>query len=114
MEGARALIVTSLATEFLKVTVRDKRPNSNSRTSFPSGHASAAFAMATMLAHYRPEYKWPAYAVASTIGWSRVEVHAHRWDDVIVGAALGYFTAKQFSRERFSASSKGLSYQLKW
>jgi membrane-associated phospholipid phosphatase len=114
VQGAKALIATGLATELLKVTVRDKRPNSDSRDSFPSGHTSAAFAMATVLADYEPQYKWPAYAVASTIGWSRVEVHSHRWDDVIAGAALGYFTARHFTAERFSASPRGISYRWQW
>jgi len=114
VQGAKALIATSLATELLKATVREKRPNSHSRDSFPSGHTSAAFAMATVLAAYEPQYKWPAYAVASSIGWSRVELHAHRWQDVIAGAALGYFTARHFTGERVSALRQGVSYQWQW
>lgn len=114
VQGAKAVVYTGLATELLKNTVRDKRPNSDSRTSFPSGHTSSAFAMATAIADYKPRLAIPAYATAAIIGWSRVEVHAHKWDDVVVGAALGYFTAKHFTHSRLSISPQGVSYNLKW
>ena len=74
----------------------------------------AAFAMATVLADYKPAFKLPAYAVASVIGWSRVEVGAHRWGDVVAGAALGYFVAKHFTSERIDLSSGGVGYKWKW
>lgn len=111
--SAKALVATGLATELLKVTVREKRLSSAARTSFPSGHTSAAFAMATVLADYRPRFAIPAYAVASTIGWSRVELGAHRWRGVFAGAALGYFTAKHFTRNHVTASPAGLVYTWK-
>jgi membrane-associated PAP2 superfamily phosphatase len=113
-QGAKAQLYTGLETQILKVTVREKRPNSDSRTSFPSGHTSAAFAMATSLAEYKPKLAIPAYAVAATIGWSRVELNAHRWGDVVAGAALGYFTAKHFTKSHLSLSPDGVDYSLKW
>jgi membrane-associated phospholipid phosphatase len=112
-QGARALAATGLVTQLLKCTVREKRPNSSSKTSFPSGHTSAAFAMATVLADYKPSYRVPAFGIASAIAWSRVEVGAHRWDDVIAGAAIGYYTAKRYTRSRVSATPIGLSFQWK-
>jgi membrane-associated phospholipid phosphatase len=108
VQAAKALAATGLATELLKVTVREKRPNSDSRTGFPSGHASAAFAMATILSDYKPRLTIPAYAVAVTIGWSRVELRAHRWHDVAAGAALGYFIAKHYTGEHVSVSPYGV------
>jgi membrane-associated phospholipid phosphatase len=114
VQGAKSLIVTGLATEFLKVTVREKRPNSDARSSFPSGHTSAAFAMATSLADYKPKLAIPAYAIAATIGWSRVEVGAHTWGDVIAGAALGYYTAKRYTGSKLTLSPDGIDYSLKW
>lgn len=113
-QGAKALGATCIATEMLKYAVGEKRPNSDSRTSFPSGHTSAAFAMATVLADYKPEYKWPAYAAASLIGFSRVEAGSHYWDDVIAGAALGYFVAKHFANDRVVVSPEGVGLQWKW
>jgi membrane-associated phospholipid phosphatase len=102
---AEALAATGLATELLKRTVREKRPNSDARTSFPSGHSSAAFAMATVLAEAHPRTKWLDYGIASTIAWSRVEVGAHRWRDVIAGAALGTLVAGRFTRHHFGLAS---------
>lgn len=114
IQGAKALAATCLLTELLKNTVREKRPNSDSRTSFPSGHTSMAFAMATVLADYHPNCAIPAYLTATTIGWSRVEVGAHRWQDVAAGAALGYFTAKHFTGKHITVSPAGVSFQWKW
>jgi membrane-associated phospholipid phosphatase len=112
IQGAKALAATGVFTELLKATVREKRPNGNSLTSFPSGHTSAAFAMATVVSDYKPGYKWLAYGAASAVGWSRVEVGAHRWQDVVAGAALGYFTAKHFTRQHVNLSPGRVG--LKW
>jgi hypothetical protein len=113
-QGAKALIATGLITQALKYTVREKRPHSQSLTSFPSGHTSAAFAMATVIADYNPKCKWLAYGTATAIGVSRVEVGAHRWQDVIAGAALGYFTAKHFTKQRFTIMPTGAGISWKW
>lgn len=111
--GAKALAATTFTAQLLKVTVRERRPNSTSRSSFPSGHTASAFAMATVIADCKPQYKWPAYAAAATIGWSRVELGAHRWHDVIAGAALGYYTAKHFTNNHIAVSPDGISYNWK-
>jgi membrane-associated phospholipid phosphatase len=66
-------------------------------SSFPSGHATVAFAAATVFAsEYRNKPAIPiiAYTVASLIGASRVTENAHWTTDVVVGAALGYLTGK--------------------
>ena len=57
-------------------------------SSFPSGHATAAFTAATVLAHTgRGDLFW--YAVATVVAGSRVYVRMHHASDVVVGAALG-------------------------
>lgn len=114
VQGAKALIATGLATELLKYTVREKRPNGDSLDSFPSGHSSAAFAMATALADMKPQYKWEAYGLATTIAWSRIEVGAHHWQDVVAGAALGHFITKQFTSDHIMISPAGLAYKWGW
>jgi membrane-associated phospholipid phosphatase len=114
LQGAKTMVATTLFTQILKRAVSEKRPNSSAHTSFPSGHTSAAFAMATVVGDYKPNYKWLAYGVASTIGWSRVELHTHRWRDVIGGAALGYFTAKHFTNQHLEATPDGVRYNWKW
>lgn len=112
LQGAKAITTTVALTQFLKLIVREKRPNSESLTSFPSTHTSAAFAMATVIADYNSNYTIHAYCAASAIGWSRVEIGAHRWSDVIAGAAIGYFTAKQFTNKRIAISPKGINYNI--
>lgn len=113
LQGAKALAATYLATELLKITIREKRPNRESLNSFPSGHTSLSFAMATVLSDYQPETTLMGYGVASTIGWSRVEIGEHRWHDVFAGAALGYFIAKSFTRQPLN-KSHGIECIWKW
>jgi undecaprenyl-diphosphatase len=65
-------------------------------SSFPSGHAAAAFAMATTLSEIQPKKKWLFYAGAALVGWSLVESDSggHDWGDVAAGAALGITVGK--------------------
>jgi undecaprenyl-diphosphatase len=64
---------------------RLRRPRSSS---FPSGHASAAFTAATLLAEDDP--LWPLYyAAAAFVASSRTYVKIHHASDVLAGAATG-------------------------
>jgi len=66
-------------------------------TSFPSSHASAAFAVATVFSHRYRQYRWVpfvAYGMASVISFSRVTNQAHFSSDVFIGAALGFAIAE--------------------
>jgi len=61
--------------------------------SFPSGHATAAFAVATVFAHRYRQHRWVpfvAYGLASVIAFSRVTNQAHFPSDVFLGASLGF------------------------
>ena len=61
--------------------------------SFPSGHTTAAFSVATVFAiRYRNHrwVPWAAYGIAGVIGFSRVTLQSHFPADVFLGAALGY------------------------
>jgi undecaprenyl-diphosphatase len=60
---------------------------------FPSGHTSAAFAAATVIAWASRRLAAPAYALAALVAWSRVYVGVHWPLDVIGGAALGMLVA---------------------
>jgi len=57
--------------------------------SFPSGHAAAAFAVATVLAIKFPRARWPILATAVVIAASRIIRGSHYLTDVAGGTALG-------------------------
>jgi undecaprenyl-diphosphatase len=57
--------------------------------SFPSGHATVAFASATVLALAVPRLRVPLYVLAALIAFSRVYVGVHYPFDVLAGAVLG-------------------------
>lgn len=62
-----------------------RRPRTSS---FPSGHASAAFTAAALLADDDP--LWPAYyALAVVVSTSRAYVRIHHASDVVGGIAIG-------------------------
>jgi membrane-associated phospholipid phosphatase len=61
--------------------------------SFPSGHATLAFAMAAVLCYLSPRGRWVFVTVAAGCAISRVMMQAHFWSDVIFGAALGWTVA---------------------
>jgi len=62
--------------------------------SFPSGHATAAFAMCIALAVVLARPKWGALlaVVASVLAFSRVYLSQHFTEDIVAGAALGTLT----------------------
>lgn len=57
--------------------------------SFPSGHASASFAVASVIAHYFPRWARVAYALAGFVTLTRVFRGSHFISDALVGALLG-------------------------
>jgi membrane-associated phospholipid phosphatase len=79
----------------LKQVIRSPRPNNERELdSFPSCHATTAFAVARMQSHYHPDYAPLWYAGASLIGYSRIASNNHRLIDVLVGAGLGYLVGE--------------------
>lgn len=85
----------------LKEVTSVQRPDSEERDSFPSCHATASFAVATVQSHYNPDAALLWYGGATLISASRVNLNRHRLPEVLAGAALGYFTAKlELSQKR--------------
>lgn len=85
---------------FLKQFVRRNRPpdaipgfksivEATDKFSFPSGHTSAAFLMASLLAAYFPATVWFMYPWACCVAWSRVMLGVHFPFDTLAGATLG-------------------------
>ena len=75
----------------LKDVFREPRPNgSNDLASFPSGHATEAFAFAAVVG---AEHEWYwgalAYSMATFVGASRINDNMHWLHDVVGGATLG-------------------------
>ena len=82
-------------------------------TSFPSDHSTAAWAVASVLAH---EYPGPltkvlAYGLASAVSVSRVTGKDHFPTDVIVGGAIGWFMGQYVYRAHHDADLGGGSWE---
>lgn len=97
---ARALAFTSLTHVTLSYIFQRNRPDDRGDylpfpSSYPSGHASSAFASAGSLLY---AYGWkvgvPAYAVATGISMSRIAENAHWISDITAGITLGVFWAR--------------------
>ena len=77
----------------LKKMVKEERPDHSDKESFPSGHATMAFAAARSIdKEFRKESIWipiAGYAAATAIGVERVASDRHHWYDVVAGAGLG-------------------------
>jgi undecaprenyl-diphosphatase len=56
---------------------------------FPSGHASASFAVAAVVARCHPALAWPAFALAGFVTATRVFRGSHFVSDVVAGVVLG-------------------------
>lgn len=65
----------------------------NDIRSFPSGHATSAFSMMTVLAKQYDQWwiKIPAYTVAVSVALQRIDSRNHWGADVVVGGAIGYW-----------------------
>jgi membrane-associated phospholipid phosphatase len=75
---------------------RSFHPFSSGHESFPSGHATNAFAAATAIAAHSDGWLVPAiaYTLASGVAVSRVNDRAHFPSDVLAGALIGRGIAK--------------------
>ena len=102
--AGEAVLNSLVITETMKYSLGRQRPNEGNGSgpffhggvSFPSEHASAAFAAAGVIAH---EYPGPltrigVYALAALVDYSRVRGRQHFPTDVFVGSMLGNMVAQ--------------------
>jgi membrane-associated phospholipid phosphatase len=61
--------------------------------SFPSGHATTAFAIAVTCSIFWPKYRVHLFLFAAVVALSRLVLSAHYLSDVLAGACIGSLTA---------------------
>ncbi len=88
LAGATELVLNRVV-QRPRPAVETLLPYTPTTSSFPSGHATVAFALATALAQDRPGLRAPLYAVAVLVAVSRVYLGVHHPSDVVAGAVLG-------------------------
>ncbi len=88
-----AEIITAVMTSTIKISTGRERPDGSGdrlTSSFPSGHASGTFALAsTVDAMYGHKIGIPLYAFAGFVAFSRLSDNKHFLSDVLIGAAIG-------------------------
>ena len=90
-----AVAAGALASGLMQQLIDEDRPcDPNATDGFPSGHTATAFALATAVADQYPRWKWPAFAWAAAVGWSRHRVRYHYWHQVLAGAFVGWGMAR--------------------
>jgi membrane-associated phospholipid phosphatase len=99
--------LSGLTANVLKYAIARERPDQTSDpnqwrksggTSFPSWHATAAFAVGTVLAESgNDEYRWVrrflGYGLGAATSYERLKHNAHWLSDTVAGAALGIASA---------------------
>lgn len=122
---AASILAAGIVTPVLKEIVGRSRPRQEEGThnfspfsgnaSFPSGHATQAFAVAGVIAeHYGNTWGVDAlaYGVASLVGYARLEHNAHFLSDVIAGGLIGSGVAHAIVTMHSPGHSIGISPSL--
>ncbi len=102
LDGFSASIISALATSAIKGVVGRRRPSTGRGPqsfsplqgdySFPSGHATGAFAFASVIATHYDDEPWvvgTSYGIAGLVGLARIQRNAHWASDVVAGSLIG-------------------------
>jgi len=110
--GIESFVISGVMVGILKYTIGRARPytgesatsfhpfsSTSSNYSFPSGHATSAFSVATVIAEHSKEFLVDvvAYGMATLVAMSRIHKNKHWVSDVFIGSAIGYFVGKKIS-----------------
>jgi hypothetical protein len=127
--SAEALVNSVIAGAALKGITQRARPMDGRErseffdggSSFPSGHATQAWAVATVIAHEykdRPAVQIAAYGIASAVSIARFTGHKHYLSDVLAGSALGFgigkFVYHAHHRETLTEKDDGEIVKSRW
>lgn len=95
---AMSYIIMATTVNIAKYSFKERRPDSSTYNSFPSGHTATAFVGAEFLyQEYRNTHPWigyTAYAVSTCVGYLRMHNDRHWANDVLAGAAVGILSTK--------------------
>lgn len=95
MAAATAYSFMAIINNGMKYAIGEKRPDCNTRNSFPSGHTATAFTGAELArTEYGNGYGTAAYCIAAITGGLRILNNRHWLQDVITGAGIGILCAK--------------------
>jgi len=110
--AALSLLIAAIVVSILKYLISRQRPTGENLDSFPSGHTTAAFAVAgALFLRFR---WWGAlfFIIAAAVGLSRVFRGDHYMNDAIAGMGLGFvfagFAGLVVSKAPRFASNRGL------
>jgi membrane-associated phospholipid phosphatase len=118
LDGVKAFVISGILVQGIKIVTQRQRPyqdpqpsfpdnfdglqGNSGYNSFPSGHTTSAFSIATVIATEYKDVKWVpyvCYSIAGLTGLSRINDNKHWASDVLMGAAIGFGVGKLIAKQ---------------